>query len=286
MWHLTIRRMENDVNRKVIIKISILLMFVLFVAVAFDARLKIVHYSVEAPEITSEIRIALITDVHSCYYGKDCEALIEAICEQEPDVVLFGGDIFDDDQDDWNAEALVQAIGNRYKSYYVTGNHEYWSGQVAEILPIFLENQVTVLEGAYETITVNGQEINICGIDDPEAAIYTDAESFYQQLTNVADVEKNGNYTVLLSHRPEYEKQYFRYGFDLVLCGHAHGGQWRIPFLVNGMYSPNQGIFPKYAGGRYDFKEGTMIVSRGLARESTPLPRIFNRPELVIVTIE
>ncbi len=71
----------------------------------------------------------------------------------------------------------------------------------------------------------------------------------------------------------------------MVLSGHAHGGQWRIPFLLNGLYAPNQGLFPKYAGGRYDYENGTLIVSRGLARESTPMPRIFNRPELVIVDI-
>ena len=77
-----------------------------------------------------------------------------------------------------------------------------------------------------------------------------------------------------------------QYDFDLVLCGHAHGGQWAIPGILNGLYAPNQGMFPKYAGGRYDFERGTLIVSRGLARESTPAPRVFNRPELVIIDLE
>ena len=96
---------------------------------------------------------------------------------------------------------------------------------------------------------------------------------------------ENGNYTILLSHRPELFEHYVSRGFDLVLCGHAHGGQWRIPRILNGLYAPNQGLFPQYAGGQYDSDATTMIVSRGLARESTRLPRIFNRPELVLVEI-
>ena len=89
-----------------------------------------------------------------------------------------------------------------------------------------------------------------------------------------------------MSSQPELFDIYTKYGFDLVLCGHAHGGQWRIPFILNGVYAPNQGIFPQYAGGRYE-KDGTvMIVSRGLARETTYVPRIFNRPELVIIDLK
>ena len=90
---------------------------------------------------------------------------------------------------------------------------------------------------------------------------------------------------VLLAHRPENIKCYLQYPFDLIVSGHAHGGQWRIPGLLNGLYAPHQGLFPRYAGGRYDFDGATFLVSRGLARESTRVPRIFNRPELVIVDI-
>lgn len=93
-------------------------------------------------------------------------------------------------------------------------------------------------------------------------------------------------YTILLSHRPEYFETYAKYPFDLVLCGHAHSGQWRIPFLLNGLYAPHQEIFPKYAGGLYEAENMRMIVSRGLARKTTYIPRIFNRPELVIIDLQ
>ncbi len=98
--------------------------------------------------------------------------------------------------------------------------------------------------------------------------------------------DKNDYYTVLLSHRPEFFELYTEYNFDLVLSGHAHGGQWRIPYILNGLYAPNQGVFPKYAGGEYTENNTTMIVSRGLARESTLLPRFYNRPELVIIDLQ
>ena len=90
---------------------------------------------------------------------------------------------------------------------------------------------------------------------------------------------------MLLTHRPELIDKYNEYNFDLILSGHAHGGQWRIPFILNGLIAPNQGLLPKYTGGLYKFGNNNMIVSRGLARESTIIPRLFNRPELVIIDI-
>ena len=93
------------------------------------------------------------------------------------------------------------------------------------------------------------------------------------------------SFNLLLIHAPDNFEDYARLGFDLVLCGHTHGGQWRIPGLLNGIYAPGQGLFPKYAGGLYEKDGTTMIVSRGLAKESTYIPRIFNRPELVIIDI-
>ena len=89
----------------------------------------------------------------------------------------------------------------------------------------------------------------------------------------------------MLSHRPELFESYVSREFDLVVCGHAHGGQWRLPGLINGVYAPNQGLFPKYAGGEYEKNGTTMIVSRGLARRMDIVPRIFNPPELVVITV-
>ena len=212
--------------------------------------------------------------------------LIDAIDRQQPDVILLGGDICDDVIPDENVEFLLKGIAGRYPCYYVTGNHEYWSGRVDRMLELFRSYGVTVLNGSCDMPEIKEQKITICGITDPDAALYIkDAPDTGAQLDFLAETINREQYTVLLAHRPELISLYRQYPFDLILSGHAHGGQWRLPGIINGLLAPNQGWFPEYAGGIYELPETTMIVSRGLARESTPVPRIFNRPEMVIVTV-
>ena len=275
-------------KKEILYIIGLLLVLILLV---FDIRLKTVHYIIESGKITASVRIALLTDLHSCRYGENQKNLIEAVQKQNPDIVLLGGDIFDDKVPHKNAELTVKQLAEQYPCYYVTGNHEYWSREVGTILDIIKSYGVTVLSGECDTIEINGQSINICGVDDPDAEVYlVEGVPIEKQLNsaNEAAVEAEQAageeiFTILLSHRPELYEVYQNYDFDLILSGHAHGGQWRIPGMLNGLYAPNQGLFPKLAGGRYDFGDGTMIVSRGLARESTRVPRIFNRPELVMI---
>lgn len=270
-------------NKKIYIIAGIILVLIF----ACDMRLKTVIYTIETDRLVGPIRLVLITDLHSCYYGKEQNSLIRAVEEQNPDVVLLGGDIFDDNFSYANAETTIKYLTEKYPCYYVTGNHEYWSEDISAILDIVDSYGITILEGDCDTIEIRGQKINICGIDDPDVTSYTkNAKSMSDQLIEAQEQAEPDCYTILLSHRPEYAETYMRYNFDLVLSGHAHGGQWRIPRILNGLYAPNQGLFPKYAGGLYEFEQGTMIVSRGLARESTLAPRIFNRPELVVVDLK
>ena len=146
--------------------------------------------------------------------------------------------------------------------------------------------QVEILEGRSITLEVNNQKISLSGVDDPDAEYYTDkGEVFYSKFDAIEKTKDESLFPILLAHRPSYIESYLEYDFDLVLSGHAHGGQCRIPFLVNGVYAPDEEWLPRYAGGQYEFTNGQMIVSRGLARESTRVPRIFNRPELIIVEI-
>ena len=248
--------------------------------------MKIQHYSLESEKLTAPVRIVLITDLHSCSYGKGQRELIDAIHAQKPDIILLGGDICDDKLPHRNTELVLRAIADKYPCYYVTGNHEYWSREIEKILKIFESYNVPVLEGSFDTIDVRGQKLNICGISDPDILKYTDKNySITEQLKDAAVASENGNYTILLAHRPELIDSYLNYDFDLILAGHAHGGQWRLPGIINGLFAPNQGFFPRYAGGKYRFDDSYMIVSRGLARESTRIPRIFNRPELVVIDI-
>lgn len=270
-------------KKKMIIAAGILL---ILLAVC-DMRLKTVVYRIKTEKLNCPVRLALITDLHSCYYGKGQSTLLHAIDVQEPDIVLLGGDIFDDGRSYENAKVTLQYLSQQYPCYYVTGNHEYWSRDITTILDIVSSCGITILEGDCDSIQVKGQTLNICGVDDPDVVTYTkDGKGMTDQLNAAKEQIRNDGYNILLSHRPEWANIYERYAFDLVLTGHAHGGQWRIPGILNGLYAPDQGLFPSYAGGEYPLGAGVMIVSRGLARESTLAPRIFNRPELVIIDLE
>lgn len=274
------------VKRKRIFTLILFCILLLFLF-AFDTRLKIRYYTVRTEKMGESVRIVLVTDLHSCKYGREEEKLIAAIEEQKPDMVLLGGDICDDKIPNDNTEALLKGIADSYPCYYVTGNHEYWSNRIDKILDLFQSYGVTVLSGTSDIIKIRSQSLNICGISDPDIIRYTDSPiGAREQLQTLEHVPDNGLYTILLAHRPEWIDTYAEYDFDLVLSGHAHGGQWRLPGIINGVFAPDQGMFPKYAGGRYISGDMTMIVSRGLARESTPIPRIFNRPELVVVDLE
>ena len=273
--------------RKRIPIIIIIAAVLAFLIAGLYNELKIASYTLRSPKVERAIRIAFLSDLHSCNYGENAQTLVSAIERQRPDLILLGGDIFDDVLPDDNTEALLQQISGRYPCYYVTGNHEYWSGTeaFARKMRILEENHVTRLNNEAAAATVQGVQINICGVNDPEAAKIGERFSFNAALENIAQVSANRNFTLLISHRPERIDDYAKYPFDLVLAGHAHGGQWRIPHLINGVYAPNQGVFPKYAGGMYMRGDTCMIVGRGLARESTRIPRFFNRPELVIIDI-
>lgn len=266
----------------------IFILFVLiFIFCAFDVRLKIRYYDISSDKINHGFRILLVTDLHSCYYGEGQKTLVDALKNEKPDLVLLGGDIFDDKIDDNNTKIFLKAISNDYPCFYVTGNHEYWSRRSSEQISWLIDNNVYVLNGENKILNVNGDRINLGGINDPDRIRFTgEGEGFYKELLNIKDTKDEDLFSILLTHRPSFIEKYLEYDFDLVLAGHAHGGQWRIPYLLNGLFAPDEGFFPKYAGGLYEFSNGKMIVSRGLARESTRVPRIFNRPELVVIDIK
>lgn len=275
-----------DIKKTAIISAGIL---ACAVAPGLYNGLKVQHYSVESEKIKNNVRIALVTDLHSCRYGEHEQKLISRIDENKPDVILLGGDIFDHKIPDTNTECFLAGIAGKYPCYFVTGNHEYMSGEDAfyRKMSILEKYGVTRLCGEAVTENFNGNSINICGISDYTSVDYPfdNTRTVDEQLDTIKEEAANGNFTVLLSHRPELIHTYAKYGFDLVLAGHAHGGQWRIPYILNGTFSTGQGIFPKYAGGEYDVNGTKMIVSRGLARETTIVPRIYNRPELVIIDL-
>ena len=227
------------------------------------------------------VRCVLVTDLHSCYYGKNQKNLIERIDKENPDIIFLGGDIFDDKIDDYNAVIFLEEISKKYKCFYVSGNHEYWSERCDEMKDKVRSLGITVLEGDCETIEINGKTIDVCGVDDPTRLTNS---QFKEQLNKAYAKTSEDHYKILLTHRPEQTDFYALYDYDLILSGHAHAGQIRIPFINIGLYAPNQGLFSKYVSGIYTLSNGSrLIVSRGLARESTPAPRFFNHPEIVVI---
>lgn len=230
-----------------------------------------------------EIRIALITDLHSCYYGKNQNWLIRRIEKEKPDIVILGGDILDNRLSDDNAHLLVEQVCSKYPTYYVSGNHEYWSGRIDEMKEYLKGAGVKVLEGDCYTISFGNSTLDICGIDDPT---YLRNDEWEEQIRSAYDKTKDSHVKILVSHRPERVSTYEKYDFDLILTGHAHAGQFRIPFINKGLLAPDQGFMAKYVNGIYELSNGSIMeVSRGLARETTPLPRFFNHPEVVILKL-
>ena len=223
------------------------------------------------------MRLAVLSDLHSCVYGPEQRTLLEAVAAAEPDAVLMAGDMVDDAMPEEPAWTAVRALAVEYPCFYVTGNHEWRTGEAERICREMEALGVRVLRGDGETVELNGQRLDLWGVDDPDSGALG--------LEQAGEGVREEVFSVLLAHRPEKVRLYLQAPFDLVVSGHAHGGQWRLPGLVNGLLAPGQGMFPAYAGGCYDVGEARLVVSRGLARESTRIPRLFNRPEVTLVEI-
>lgn len=238
------------------------------------------YETLTSPKIDRAIRMVLVSDLHNCRYGENQSALLKAVALASPDLVVCTGDIFDAGATEQNAQDALRSLAKAYPCYYVMGNHESAGKRGAKCKAAARACGVTVLEGTAERITVNGQSLLLCGVDDGTS------ERMVRQIeSSLVGALDGETFAVLLCHRPEHFNKLLAYGFDLMLSGHTHGGQWRIPLALNGVYAPGQGWFPKYAGGCYDLGAQTLIVSRGLSKKPYAIPRFGNPPELVSVTL-
>lgn len=270
---------------------SIFLALIIMAVVALWQGLAVRYYTEITDKVSKNIRVALISDLHDTMYGNNQENLIAEIINQSPDIVVMSGDMTVYPDNISSVEKLLDGISDKIPCYYVVGNHECWTGRPRTIKDKIRACGVTVLEGNVDTLTIDGQTIQIGGVDDPDIFDTTklkygeDCKEWLTELNNCTQSLDSNKYSILLSHRPEETDKYSESKFDLVLAGHAHGGQVRVPFIINGLYAPNQGVLPGYAGGQYKLNDSTdMIVGRGLIKEIYP-PRVFNRPELVIIDI-
>jgi len=235
----------------------------------------------------SSIKLILISDLHNTKHGTNQEKLINLVKEAQPDLILITGDITDEISSIKGTRMLLSGISGIAPIYYVTGNHEYMTKKIDTIREELASFGVNILSDTYVKLEINKNEIIIAGIEDPYKKKYETQDYNQREIMEAEFRELDGVhiYKILLAHRPELIELYKQYSFDLVLSGHAHGGQVIIPNAINGLYAPHQGFFPKYAGGLYTHDDLTHIVSRGLSINFF-LPRIFNSPELVVIVIE
>lgn len=259
---------------------------VIFAACALYNGLTLRQYSLASPKIKEPVTLVLVSDLHNTLHGKDQRNLVGMIKEQRPDLILIAGDILDSVNKIENVMPFLDGVRDICPVYYVPGNHEYRTRRMDVVREIIEAGGAKFLADSTDVVEVKGNRIIIAGADDPARQYYGDI--YYSQKASMrkafSELADMAEYKILLSHRPERIGNYLPYSFDLVLAGHAHGGQVRVPFLLNGLYSPDQGFFPKLAGGRYDFDGTTMVVSRG-ASFYWRFPRVFNPPEVVSIKL-
>lgn len=239
----------------------------------------------DLPEAFDGYRIAHISDLHNTQIGDNNEKLLETIRKAEPDIIAITGDLID--SRNTNIEIALHFAEEAMKiapCYYVTGNHEARIPEYDDLKSGLTGLGIVVLEDERLEIQRLGEKIAVIGVNDPSFEtnyLFGDAAAVLR--LKLQEYKNEDTYTVLLSHRPELLETYAQCGVDLVLSGHAHGGQVRIPFL-GGLVAPNQGLFPKYDAGMFIKENTTMIVSRGIGNSIIPV-RVNNRPEVILIEL-
>lgn len=240
------------------------------------------------PAAFDGFRIAQISDLHNAEFGEHNTLLLQKLSAANPDIIVLTGDIIDARHT--NVPVGLEFAKNAVKiapTYYVPGNHEASIAAYESFKNGLQKAGVTVLEDRCISIKRDGAQLGILGLADPN---FTTADAPFEAVAMQIEIrlhslmnEKN-SFTIVLSHRPEFFESYTACDVDLVFCGHAHGGQVRLPW-VGGLFAPNQGLFPKYDAGVFTNDHTSMIVSRGIGKSIIPL-RFCNRPEIVVAQLK
>lgn len=241
--------------------------------------------SEKVPPMFEGYAIVQISDLHNARFGKGQKKLAALVVAAQPDIIVVTGDLIDKRRPGMgNALRFIELAVRIAPVYYVTGNHEAKSKEYPALQTALEKLGVRLLQNAAVTLERKGERIVLAGLSDARFCTF-DKKEFAGVSARAlkAFMPQDGAFTVLLAHRPELFSVYRAAGADLALCGHAHGGQFRIPFL-GGVIAPNQGLFPKYSEGLYCEEGKYMVVSRGLGNSSVPI-RLNNRPEVVRITL-
>ena len=280
---------SNKIKKLVVFILAFISIAIFFVWQNNDIVVNnIVYENSKIPKSFNEYKIAHVSDLHNKEFGLNQHKLLEKIEKAKPDIIVVTGDLIDSSNTNIDiAMDFINGAINIAPIFYVSGNHEAWSGVYAELSIKLEEVGVIILDNKNIEIEKDGETIDLIGMADPELIQsnnleYKSSEVFLESLKNT--ISTSNKFNILLSHRPELLDMYENSNVDLVFSGHAHGGQVRLPF-IGGLVAPDQGFFPKYTSGIHSSGDTSMIISRGLGNSIIPV-RVFNRPELIIVTLK
>lgn len=279
--------MKSKKRYWILIPAIVLIGLVLWIVWANDTPV-LTQYTVSEEALPQDFdgyRIAQISDLHNASLGRDNKKILTLLKRAEPDIIAITGDLVDSRKTNTKrALAFVEEAVKIAPCYYVSGNHEARIAQYSTLLQSLDQLGVTVLEDGSAQLLSGDSEIQITGVRDPSFDTdYLSGDSYGVMREKLPALVHSDSYTILLSHRPELFDVYAENDVELVLSGHAHGGQFRLPF-VGGVFAPNQGFFPKYDEGVYSEGRTDMVVSCGLGNSLFPL-RINNRPEVILVEL-
>ena len=242
------------------------------------------YASPRLPEGFDGCVIVQLSDLHGAYFGEDNQELLSRVREAGPDYIFLTGDLLDQYRKTPHsyAAALGGALADIAPTYFITGNHEWALPGVRELKRELEEAGVAVLSNEYVLLERSGDRVLLAGIDDPNG--FADQKTPEELAQEVREAWGDG-FWLLLAHRNNYfEREYSLLGADLVISGHGHGGLIRLPF-TDGLVSAERRLFPSYTAGFYTANGSDVFVSRGLGN-SGPTLRLFNRPEVVVLTLE
>ncbi|MFS0787806.1 metallophosphoesterase [Shouchella sp. 1P09AA] len=275
-------------SRKTVLVLIVALIAAIYFFYAQNHQLVESSHTIEVEHLPSEhdgITMVHLSDLHSAEFGDRNERLLEMVVAQSPDLIFMTGDLIDSyTSNQGEGVQLMEDLVAIAPTYYVTGNHEWRLDLVDELSETLTNFGVHVLRDETVNVEVDDFAFQLIGIDDPDRSPNADPSEVTASSLEEANVSASQElFTVLLAHRPEMFSTYQEANLDLVLSGHAHGGQIRLP-LIGGILAPGQGLFPDYSEGMYEELDTKMIVSRGLGNSLFPL-RVFNRPEVIRIDL-
>ena len=278
------------INKKNYILLTAAAIFLLLSVIISNYHIEINKYCLY-DDVSDKSRIVLLTDLHGNSFGKNNDKLINKINELNPDIICLAGDFIDEDNTKEENDAFISFLDKLIDInpvYYSYGNHDlnYFNENGFDLVDEMKNVGCVVLEEQYVDIEINNKEVRLGGIFDYAFnQQYVSREKWMQDSTFefLSDFCDTDRIKILLCHRPEsfiYDNASF-WAIDYVLCGHTHGGIWRLP-LIGGVIAPEQGFFPEYDKGEYDINNIKMIISSGLSGYKN-IPRLFNSPEITVI---